>query len=250
MTNGIGRRFMDDTQYGRFPEADEARGRPRPPLEQVPAQTGTAIALPREGIPHLGSLSVHEAIERRRSLRSYADDPLRLDELSALLWWTQGVQRVIPEAEVTLRTVPSAGARHALETYLLVSRVQGLEKGLYCFHATGHALLAVSREEALAERLQAACLGQPSVGGSAVTFIWVAIPRRMTWRYGERGYRYLHLDVGHVCQNLCLGAEAISAGACAIGAFSDQEVNALLGLDGKEAFAIYLAAVGRRLQTT
>jgi SagB-type dehydrogenase family enzyme len=68
----------------------------------------------------------------------------------------------------------------------------------------------------------------------------------MTYRYGERGYRYLHLDAGHVCQNLYLAAEAIGCGACAIAAFEDDEVNRVLGLDGESRFAIYLGAVGKK----
>ncbi len=82
---------------------------------------------------------------------------------------------------------------------------------------------------------------------SAVTFLWVAVPYRMTWRYQERGYRYLHLDAGHVCQNLYLAAEAIDAGVCAVAAFDDDALNTLLCLDAKEAFVIYLAAVGKKL---
>ncbi|MFH1570318.1 MAG: SagB/ThcOx family dehydrogenase, partial [Gemmatimonadota bacterium] len=81
---------------------------------------------------------------------------------------------------------------------------------------------------------------------SAVTFFWVAVPRRTTWRYVERGYRYLHLDAGHVCQNLYLAAESIGAGTCAIAAFDDDALIDILGLDPQEAFVIYLATVGKR----
>ena len=84
------------------------------------------------------------------------------------------------------------------------------------------------------------------VKNSAVTFIWVAIPYRMCWRYVERGYRYLHIDVGHVCQNLYLAAENINVGVCAIGAFHDNQFNELMRLDGEDAFVIYLASVGKR----
>ncbi len=246
MTNGIGSHFMEETRYGRFPNPDQEKGLRQPPLERVPATGVKEIPLPRQAFASLGKASLHEVIQSRRSVRQYATSALSQDELSALLWWTQGVKKVSSEHGITLRTVPSAGARHALETYLLVNRVEGLSSGLYYFHATAHALVALSTEAGLADRLKAACLGQESVSGSAVTFIWVAIPYRMTWRYGERSYRYLHLDAGHVCQNLHLGAEAIGAGACAIGAFSDEAVNAFLDLDGKDAFAIYLAAVGKK----
>jgi SagB-type dehydrogenase family enzyme len=67
----------------------------------------------------------------------------------------------------------------------------------------------------------------------------------MVWRYGERGYRYLHIDVGHACQNLYLAAETMEAGVCAIGAFDDEALNRALGIDGVEQWAIYLATVGK-----
>ena len=98
----------------------------------------------------------------------------------------------------------------------------------------------------MAERVSAACLGQRFVMASAATFIWTAVPYRMAWRYGERGYRYMHVDVGHVCQNLYLAAEAIGSGACAIGAFNDDQLNELLNIDGEEHFTIYVATVGKK----
>ena len=147
---------------------------------------------------------------------------------------------------VTLRTVPSSGARHAFETYLLVNRVQGLHPGLYRFLAIKHKLAEVSLDPSLANKITEARLQQRHLNTSAVTFIWTAVPYRMVWRYGERGYRYLHIDAGHVCQNLYLAAEAIGSGVCAIGAFNDEDINNLLGIDGKEQFVIYVAAVGKK----
>jgi SagB-type dehydrogenase family enzyme len=142
--------------------------------------------------------------------------------------------------------VPSAGARHAFETYLLVNNVEGLAPGLYRFLALSHQLAQVEVETGLADRITRACLDQSHVKRSAVTFFWSAVPYRMAWRYGERGYRYLHLDAGHVCQNLYLAAEVIGAGVCAIAAFDDEALNRLLGFDGEEQFVIYLATVGKR----
>jgi len=142
--------------------------------------------------------------------------------------------------------VPSAGARHALETYLLVNNVEGLEKGLYHFLPIGHKLEKVDTDAHIAGRIMAACLQQSFVETSAVTFIWSAVPYRMKWRYGERGYRYMHIDAGHVCQNLYLSAEAIGCGVCAIAAFQDEELNSALGIDGEEEFAIYVATVGKK----
>ena len=112
--------------------------------------------------------------------------------------------------------------------------------------ATRHALQAIPTAPGVADRLVTACLGQDLVAASAATWLWSAVPYRMTWRYGERGYRYLHLDAGHVCQNLYLAAESLGAGVCAIGAFDDDLVNQALGLEGEDEFVIYIAALGKK----
>lgn len=174
----------------------------------------------------------------------YAPASLALAEISYLLWCTQGVMKATRGA--TLRTVPSAGARHAFETYLLANRVEGLTPRLYHFLAGEHALQPRPGTEGIAPALARACLDQEMLETCAVAFVWVAVASRMTWRYGQRGYRYLHLDAGHVCQNLYLAAESLDCGACAIAAFDDDAVNGLLGVDGEEQFAIYLATVGRK----
>ncbi|MDW7732618.1 MAG: SagB/ThcOx family dehydrogenase, partial [Methanolobus sp.] len=160
-----------------------------------------------------------------------------------LLWCTQGVRQI--KSSVTFRTVPSAGAMHALETYLLVNNVEGLEAGLYHFLPIDHKLVQIEAGEHVAGDIKTACLEQPFVINSAVTFIWTAVPYRMKWRYGERGYRYLHLDAGHVCQNLYLSAQSVGCGVCAIAAFLDDNMNALLRIDGEKEFTIYIATVGR-----
>ncbi|MDT8285464.1 MAG: SagB/ThcOx family dehydrogenase, partial [Thermovirgaceae bacterium] len=139
-------------------------------------------------------------------------------------------------------------ARHAFETLLLANRIDGLEPGLYQYAALQHKLALVTRDASIAERLTAACLDQPHVQNSAATFIWVAVVERMVWRYGLRGYRYLHLDAGHVCQNLYLAAESIDCGVCALAAFEDRAVNDVLRLDGVERFAIYMGTLGRRAE--
>ena len=168
-----------------------------------------------------------------------------MEEFSFLLWCTQGVKETV-DGYATLRTVPSAGARHALETYLLVNRVEKIEPGVYRYLAIDHKLVQLETDSRLADKLTEACWGQTQVKRSAATFFWAAVPYRMAWRYGERGYRYLHLDAGHVCQNLYLSAEAIGAGVCAIAAFQDDLLNGLLDLDGEEQFIIYLATVGKK----
>jgi SagB-type dehydrogenase family enzyme len=245
--NGIGRDFLEQTKYHNMGKSGHRLGMPQPPIELEWDRKKTAIRLPAPKEIHLGALSLREAIERRRSVRDYSAAPLSLEELSYLLWCTQGVQRR-SAGGLTMRTVPSAGARHAFETLLCINNVSGLRPGLYRFLAMDHALLEEDTGTDVADNLADACLGQEFVKTCAATFIWTAAVYRMTYRYGERGYRYLYLDAGHVCQNLYLAAVSIGCGACAIGAFEDDEVNRVLRLDGENRFAIYLGAVGKKTQ--
>ena len=242
-TDGIGREFLDGTRAEFMTPSDQMLGLPQPLLE-LSAGDGAVIPLPDPAEFEVPALDLWEAIVRRESIREFAHEPLSLDEISYLLFATQGVRSVVG-GEYTLRTVPSAGARHALETYLLLNRVEGAPHGLYRYSALDHRLLEVDRSPLVDQRIVAACYRQPFIEESAAVFLWTAVPYRMTWRYGERGYRYLFLDAGHVCQNLYLAAEPIGCGVCAVGAFDDEAIGRALGLD-EEQFLVYVAAVGRR----
>ena len=244
MSNDIGKQFMKLTQHGHF-TSDQQKGMPAPPIAFTNDTGEPEIDLPEPKDIDLQSHSFRRLTEQRMSLRKYSAGPLTTEELSFLLWCTQGVKQVAAN-QATFRTVPSAGARHAFETVLLVNRVVGLEPGLYRYLALDHKLVCMDTRTSLAAEVTKCCFGQSFVQSSAATFIWIAVPYRMTWRYGQRGYRYLHLDAGHVCQNLYLAAEDIDAGACGLAAFDDEALNGLLGLDGDSQFAIYLAPVGKK----
>lgn len=237
--------FLLRTSYPRLSPPPQSHGVLQPPLELPLPDGSTLIPLPGPEKMDIPGADLRAIIEQRRSLRRYQETPLSLEELSYLLWLTQGVQRVTGRP-ATLRTVASAGARHAFETVLLVNRVTGLESGLYRFVATQHALMRLDAPEDVTEQLTGATHGQEHVRQSAVTFLWVAVTERMSWRYVERSMRYLYLDAGHVCQNLYLAAESIGCGVCAVGAFEDANVNEVLGLDGVEQFVIYIGTVGKR----
>jgi SagB-type dehydrogenase family enzyme len=242
---GIGQQFMKETQYRYLETSDQRQGVPQPPLELSAENAKHIIDLPHPSELPPFPLELRTAIENRRSTRRYARTPFTLEELSFLLWCTQGVKETI-DAYATLRTVPSAGARHAFETFLLINNVADLQPGLYRFLAISHKIVQISVEPELSAKITASCWDQSQVKNSAATFFWIAVPYRMTWRYAERGYRYLHLDAGHVCQNLYLAAESLGAGTCAIAAFDDEKLNQLLDLDGQEQFVIYLATVGKK----
>lgn len=244
MALDIGKEFMEKTKYKHLSPSDQARGLPHPPVELELETAVSIIDLP-DPRKYEADISLTQAIVQRVSVRKYADTPVSLPELSYLLWCIQGVKSVESHL-VTLRTVPSAGARHAFETYLLVNNVAGLAPGLYKFLAVDHQLAKLEAGENISDIITEACLRQRFVKTSAVTFIWTATAYRMTYRYGQRGYRYLHLDAGHVCQNLYLAAETTTCGVCAIAAFDDDQLNQALSLDGEAQFAVYVATLGKK----
>ncbi len=247
MRDDAGRQFMAQSRYAHLSVPDQQRGIPAPPLAWTFDPSLPRVPLPPAAALALAGCQPRELMEQRASLRHYSPAPLTVLELSFLLWCTQGVKRVGPAH--TLRTVPSAGARHPLETMVWAPRVGGLAPALYAYEALHHRLVELRRDPDLGERLVAACHGQAFVGRGAAVFVWIAVPYRTTWRYAERGYRYLHLDAGHVCQNLYLAAEAIGGGACAVAAFDDDALNELVAVDPQEAFVIYVGVVGKRPAT-
>lgn len=236
---------MDETKYAAMEPPDQVRELSQPPLQQPYSRDCEKIELPQpEHFPEIPPLDFLALIELRASVRDYLKQPMPLLELSFLLWCTQGVKMVLGD-KATKRTVPSAGSRHAFETYLLINNVEGLTPGIYRFLALEHTLTPVVVDPAAKQRIVDACLGQQFIGQAAVAFFWAADAYRMTWRYGERGYRYLHLDAGHVGQNLYLSAQAIGYGACAFATFDDDRLNRELQLDGEQQFVVYGAAVGK-----
>ncbi|MCX7017119.1 MAG: SagB/ThcOx family dehydrogenase [Candidatus Sumerlaeota bacterium] len=253
-----GRRFLEAGPWGNWQglERDQQRGIPAPPVEKPwPAEAKLVDLVAPEAF-RSGTMPLREAIAKRRSRRKFTTAPLTLEELSFLLWATQGVKEVAPgraakkgaapSAGVALRrTVPSGGARHAFETYLAIQRVEGLAPGLYRYLSVEHQLCLLREDAGIARKAAEACCKQSFIGEAAVVFLWTAIPYRMEWRYGVLSPKVIAVDAGHVCQNLYLASEAIGAGACAIGAYLQGEVDALLGVDGKEELTVYIAPVGK-----
>ena len=235
---------MERTKYRYLSTPDQQKGLPQPPLELPADPAGPVIDLPGPETIRVLPVDLRKAIEERHSVRSYAKEPLGLDELAFLLWCTQGVKKVAGSS-ATFRTVPSAGARHALETYVLANDVEGLSPGLYRYLALSHRLQQLDTDPSLHIRIAEACLGQQFVMRCGAVFLWTAVPYRMTWRYSERGYRELHKDAGHACQNLYLAVQAVGCGTCAIAAYDDDAMHAILGIDGTDQFLIYLATVGK-----
>jgi len=241
------RYFLKDTirRSIDFSRTDQSRGIAPPPIEKPATEDAERVKLVRPGEwSDIGPIDFEAAVRNRESRRSFTAEPLSPDELSFLLWATQGVRGLLGPG-TALRTVPSAGARHALETYLAVFNVDGVDAGLYRYLPLEHELVFEYRDEHAGQKLTEATLGQSFVAKSAVTFIWTTIPYRMEWRYDLAAHKVIALDAGHVCQNLYLACEAIGAGTCAIAAYHQELMDRLLGVDGDEEFAVYLAPVGK-----
>lgn len=237
------RDFLKGDHWGEWPslERDQARNVPPPP-RQKPYESGSTLVdlIPGRDLK-LDTLPLLEAINRRRSRRKFTDANLSLEELSFLLWSTQGAH----DARGIHRTAPSAGARHPFETYLFLFRVDDVDPGLYRYLPFEDKLLFLRSDSGFAEALNEACFGQGFVGRAAAVFCWTAIPYRTEWRYSIIAHKMIAIDAGHVCQNLYLASEAIGAGTCGVGAYYHKTLDSLLGVDGKEEFAVYLAPVGK-----
>lgn len=218
--------------------------RPMPPFELPYPANATLIDIAEPDFLPDNKVNFLELVELRSTNRQYDEhEPLTNKELSYLLWCTQGIKMVTPAK--TIRNVPSAGGRNALETFLYIRRVEGIKKGLYRFLPIEHKLLLVSDEADIESKI---CDEFSTVGVSkkaAVVFIWSAVYERMACMFGERAYRYIYLDAGHVGQNLYLAAQSIGLKVCALGAFDDEQLNKNLGFDGNEQFVVYGAGVGK-----
>lgn len=228
-----------------FSRTDQSRGVPPPPIEKPFPSGSIRIDLARQkDWEAIIRIDIVSAIQNRKSHRHFLPEPLTLKELSFLLWATQGIRKR-PDEGTAYRTVPSAGCRHALETYLCILNVEGLKTGIYRYLPLEHQLLFEFPEENLSETIVTATLGQPFFGKAPVTFIWTTIPYRMEWRYDLAAHKVIAIDAGHVCQNLYLAVSAIGAGTCAVAAYNQDLMDRLLRVDGKDEFTIYLAPVGK-----
>ena len=184
-------------------------------------------------------VSIEQSLLNRRSTRSYTDEPLTLQEVSQLLWAAQGTTD--PRG---YRTAPSAGALYPLELYLVAGDVEGWISGVYRYEPDGHQLVKTMDGDHRAELANAA-LEQSSVREGAISIVFTGVYERTTGKYGERGIRYVHIEVGHAAQNLCLQATAMGLGIVTVGAFSDEQVSQLLNLPEDEQ-PFYIIPIGRK----
>ncbi len=201
---------------------------PQQPQIELPAPDGES------------GTTLEATIRARRSQRNYGGVPLAIGDLGRLLYAAQGVT----DAQHELRAAPSAGALYPIEIYPVIRNVVGLEAGIYHYAVQTHTLERLQLGD-LGARITSAGLGQGHLGQASVCFVLSAIFQRTRWKYHERAYRYVLLEAGHIAENICLAATALGLGACPVGAFLDDEMNGLLGLDGADEATIYIVTVGK-----
>jgi SagB-type dehydrogenase family enzyme len=226
-------------------ESDQDLKKPQPPLQKARMRPeAEAIKLPRdfEALGMQGNL--YEVLLKRKSARVYTGGTLSLLQLSLLLWATQGVKDIRGKKYATLRTVPSGGARHGFETYLMVQNVEGLQPGRYHYLAIEHQLEYLGPVEDAGQAITNSLEGQSWAAKASVVFYWSFVPYRCEWRYGVFAHRVALIDAGHVDQNLYLACTALGLGTCAIAAFDGAACDTLFGLNGEEEFTVYTAPVG------
>lgn len=235
---------------------DQQQNLPRPDIQKPTSPDAERIDLVSANKFTVGNVPLISLVEKRRSHRYYSDDSLSLEELSFLLWVTQGINQTIEDSEITYykRVVPSGGNRHPFETYLSIHNISGLDVGLYRYLPLDHQLVLVRKDAEIAKQTSEGGLDQYSLHGgkkfpfierSAVTFIWTTLPYRTEWRYGPAAAKLVAVDAGHLCQNLYLACGAIGAGMVAVGAYDRIKTDAVLGVDGEDEFTIFLAPVGK-----
>lgn len=185
-----------------------------------------------------GEMPLEQALLERRSVRAYQDQTLTLEHLVQLLWAAQGITRADGR-----RTAPSAGALYPLELRVIVGDVEGLAPGVYRYSPRNHELMQTAAGDRRA-RLSEAALNQAAVKDAPAVIVMSAVYQRTTAKYGERGIRYAHMEVGAAAQNVYLQATALGLGTVFIGAFHDEEVSKILLLDDEEA-VLCLMPIGR-----
>lgn len=171
------------------------------------------------------NVSIEETLLKRRSIRSYKSEPLAIAEISQLLWSAQGVTN-----KKGFRTAPSAGALYPLEVYIAAGNVTDLDAGIYKYYPHRHEIVNTVKGNKRSELCRAG-LGQSSIKNAPAVMVFCAVFERVTGSYGKRGIQYVHMEVGHAIQNVCLQAISLGLGSVIIGAFNDYDVKEVMNFE-------------------
>ncbi|MCE7742836.1 MAG: SagB/ThcOx family dehydrogenase [Candidatus Heimdallarchaeota archaeon] len=245
--------FDDDLEI--FPEGfqtDQQKKVTNPPLQKQYPEDAELVDLVNVDDFSVGTdHTLFQSLLDRRSHRAYTDESLSLEELSYLLWASDGVHEVTKHhGSGTKRTVPSGGARHPYEIYILVNNVTGLSPGIYRYLAIEHKLLFIKSKKEIEQETLEEMILQPFILKGSVIFFFVTLPYRMEWRYSIQSFKVIGIEAGHICQNLYLACEALNLGTCAIAAYNQEIADEIIGVDGEDEFTVYLAPVGKKVKST
>jgi len=236
---GIGPQYHEMTKYARSEMRNLTTWAKEVPTYKEYEEPLATLELPPPQSE--GGMPVFEVISQRRSWRHFASQALPLARLSQLLWATQGVTSQV--GAHNLRATASAGALYPNETYLFANHVEECDQGIWHYEVRSHRLAQLAQGD-FSVALAQACLGQSACAEAPVVLACGAVVDRCAWKYGDRAYRYIYMDAGHMGAQVQLAAVALGLASVNIGAFFDDEVNNLLGLDGQREIVVYLTAVG------
>jgi SagB-type dehydrogenase family enzyme len=243
MSEKIGDKYHQETKYDRHKMSGGGLDWDSQPEVYKEYPKVKKVKLPKPQLPAgKTEMTLDSALRNRRSVRNFSDEPMTIDELSYLLWGATGIQR--KEMGYEFRTAPSAGALYPIETYLVVNNVKDLPAGVYHYNIKNHELEELELGD-FGKAISFAALNQGMCAKAAVVFVHTAIFQRSKWKYGERGYRYIYMDAGHIAENLALAGVSLGLGSCHIGAIFDDEANKIIGVDGKSESVIYITVVGK-----
>lgn len=233
------------TKFSWHMDRDQKKGIEPPAIVKPYDENDFIVSLPKPNDNILKIRDYDDIVTNRNTYREYEDEIIRLDELSYLLWASQGVRHISQNGMATFRNVPSGGARHAFETYIAVDRVEGLQKGVYRYLPIEHALLLVRKEDDYKDRIISASLDQKFVGKAPMQLIYTCIPYREEWRYSDESYKLMMIDLGIITESVYLTSTALSFGTCAIGAYVQKLMDEFVEVDGEEEFVVFTMPVGR-----
>jgi len=193
------------------------------------------------------SIDIDKVIWHRRSIRNFLQEYITFEDLSTLLQYSAGINHVLVEngngSKSGFRTYPSAGGLYPLEIYLVVNRVTDLPSGLYHYNVRENCLESIFTDN-LYDKLNSLHIRDQLITESGVSILITSVFKRNTYKYGNRGYRFTLMEVGHLSQNIALVSEALKLGSCNIGGYEDDELNTLLNIDGVNEAVIGELAVG------
>jgi len=212
------------------------------PIQFKPAKPGAKLVKLGTDFPNITQKDFTECVKNRRSLRSYQETSLTKEEVSYVLYETARVDSFKPN--VTFRTIPTGGATNAMETYVYINHVDGIDKGLYHYVQTDHTLALLDDKEDLENKVNDALNHQ--LREASIVVILTAVPYRSEYKYSFCAHKMIAIEAGHAGQNLSLAAEVIDSGVCALAAYNQELLDEVLQVDGTEEFATYALTVGKK----